>query len=102
MQHIKYISINRIKEEYEFKFRKGDKIVIQEKIDGANIAIRYDSETDMVIGQSRNNLLNEDSYFNGFIDWKNKLDKNLVKSVLGDKLIVSCVLRLVVHPNEHH
>ena len=105
MQHIKYISINRIKEKYEFKFRKGDKIVIQEKIDGANIGIRYDSETDMVIGQSHNYLLEEDSDFNGFIKWKNKLDKNLVKSVLGDNLVLYgewLVPHRVLYPEERY
>lgn len=105
MQHIKYISINRIKEKYEFKFRKGDKIVIQEKIDGANIGIRYDSETDMVIGQSHNYLLEEDSDFNGFIKWKNKLDKNLVKSVLGDNLVLYgewLVPHRVIYPEERY
>lgn len=105
MEHIKYISINRIKEEYEFKFCKGDKIVIQEKIDGANIAIRYDSETDMVIGQSRNNLLNEDSGFNGFIEWKNTLDKNLMKSVLGDNLVLYgewLVQHRVIYPKDRY
>ncbi len=105
MEHIKYISISRIKEEYEFKFRKGDKIVIQEKIDGANIAIRYDSESDMVIGQSRNNLLSEDSDFNGFIEWKNKLDKNLVKTVLGDNLVLYgewLVPHRVIYPKDRY
>jgi len=105
MEHIKYISISRIKEEYEFKFRKGDKIVIQEKVDGANIAVRYDSETDMIIGQSHNHLLNEDSDFNGFIEWKNKLDKNLVKSVLGDNLVLYgewLVPHRVIYPKERY
>lgn len=105
MEHIKYKNISRIKEEYELNFRKGNEIIIQEKIDGANIAIRYDSETDMVIGQSRNNLLNEESDFNGFIEWKNKLDKNLVKSVLGDNLVLYgewLVPHRVVYPMERY
>ena len=105
MQHIKYISINRIKEKFELKFRKGDKIVVQEKIDGSNIAVRYDSETDTVIGQSHNYILSEDSYFNGFIEWKNKLDKKLIKSVLGDNLVLYgewLVPHRVIYPEERY
>lgn len=105
MEHVKYISINRIKEEFEFRFRKGDKIIIQEKIDGANIAVRYDSETDMIVAQSRNNILGEDSDFNGFIDWKNTLDKNLIKSVLGDNLVLFgewLAPHRVVYPEERY
>ena len=46
MIHKKFMDIERIKENYADGFHKGDHIVIQEKIDGANCAIRYDSETD--------------------------------------------------------
>lgn len=47
------MDIQRIKPEYADGFSVGDYIVIQEKVDGANAAIRYDSETDTIVAQSR-------------------------------------------------
>lgn len=52
MQHKKFMDIQRIKEGIVENFQVGDKIVIEEKIDGANAAIRYDSETNTVVAQS--------------------------------------------------
>ena len=57
MTHKKFMDIQRIKENYVEGFHKGDEIVIQCKIDGANAAIRYDSETDSIVAQSRKNIL---------------------------------------------
>lgn len=49
MIHKKFMDIQRIKPEYADGFSVGDYIVIQEKVDGANAAIRYDSETDTIV-----------------------------------------------------
>ena len=54
----KYRDIERLKEKYFDLFTLGEQISITEKIDGANAAIRYDSETDSIVAQSRNNILN--------------------------------------------
>lgn len=87
MQHKKFMDIQRIKENYAEGFYKGDHIVIQEKLDGANCAIRYDSETDKIIAQSRKQLLSLENNLRGFYEWSQTLDKELVKSVLGDNKI---------------
>lgn len=87
MTHKKFMDIERIKENNVNSFEKGDYIVIQEKIDGANAAIRYDFETDMIIAQSRKNILGLENSLRGFWEWSQTLNKELVKSVLGNTLI---------------
>lgn len=88
MTHKKFMDIQRIKENYAEGFHKGDYIVIQEKIDGANAAIRHDSETDSVVAQSRKNILGLENNLRGFWEWSQTLDKELVKFVLGDNLVL--------------
>lgn len=87
MKHKKFMDISRIKENYANGFNKGDYIVIQEKLDGSNCAIRYDSVTDTIIAQSRKQILNINNNLRGFYEWSQTLDKELVKSVLGNNLI---------------
>ena len=87
MKHKKFMDISRIKENYANGFNKGDYIVIQEKLDGSNCAIRYDSVTDTIIAQSRKQILNINNNLRGFYEWSQALDKELVKSVLGNNLI---------------
>lgn len=83
MTHKKFMDIQRIKPESTDGFNVGDYIVIQEKIDGANAAIRYDSETDTIKAQSRKNILGIGNNLRGFYEWSQTLDKELVASVLG-------------------
>ena len=87
MVHKRFMDISRIKENYANGFNKGDYIVIQEKLDGSNCAIRYDSVTDTIIAQSRKQILNINNNLRGFYEWSQTLDKELVKSVLGNNLI---------------
>lgn len=99
------MDIQRIKENYAEGFSKGDYIVIQEKIDGANAAIRYDSETDSIVAQSRKNILSLSNNLRGFWEWSQTLDKNLVKSILGDNLVLFCewlVPHSVKYPEERY
>ena len=58
MQHKKFMDIQRIKEGIVENFQIGDYIVVEEKIDGCNAAIRYDADIDGIIAQSRKNILN--------------------------------------------
>ena len=88
MVHKRFMDIERIKESNTIGFNKGDHIIIQEKIDGANAAIRYDSVTDTIIAQSRKQILNSNNNLRGFYEWSQTLDKELVKSVLGDNQIL--------------
>ena len=101
MTHKKFMDIERIKESNTSGFNKGDHIVIQCKLDGANAAIRYDSESDTIIAQSRKQILSIDNNLRGFYEWSQTLDKELVKSVLGNNLIAFCewaVPHSVVYP----
>ena len=82
------MDIQRLKADYALCCNKGDIIQITEKIDGANSAIRYDSETDSVVAQSRKNILDTSNNLRGFYEWSQTLDKELVKSVLGDNQIL--------------
>lgn len=105
MVHKRFMDISRIKENYANGFNKGDYIVIQEKLDGSNAAIRYDSETDSVVAQSRKNILSLSNNLRGFWEWSQTLDKEVVKSVLGDTLIAFCewlVPHSVKYPEERY
>ena len=88
VNHKKFMDIQRLKADYALCCNKGDIIQITEKIDGANSAIRYDSETDSIVAQSRKNILDTSNNLRGFYEWSQTLDKELVKSVLGDNLIL--------------
>lgn len=78
------MDIQRIKPEYADGFNVGDYIVIQEKIDGANAAIRYDAETDTIVAQSRKNILGIGNNLRGFYEWSQTLDKERVNLFLGN------------------
>jgi len=88
VNHKKFMDIERIKEGITGGFEVGDEIVIQEKIDGANAAIRYDFETDTIVAQSRKNILNISNNLRGFYEWTQTLNVDKVREVLGDNLIL--------------
>lgn len=90
MNHKKFMDIERIKENIIGGFEVGNHIVIQEKIDGANAAIRYDSETNTVVAQSRKNILNISNNLRGFYEWTQTLNVAKVRNILGDNLILFC------------
>ena len=46
MKQKKFMDIERLKESMIDGFQKGDHIVVQEKIDGANASICYDAQED--------------------------------------------------------
>lgn len=73
MIHKKFMDIQRIKPEYANGFSVDDYIVIQEKIDGCNAAIRYDTETDTIVAQSRKNILGISNNLRGFYEWSQTL-----------------------------
>lgn len=105
MNHKKYMDISRIKENYMDGFHKDDYICIQEKIDGCNAAIRYDTGTDTIVAQSRKNILGIGNNLRGFYEWSQTLDKEIVKSVLGDNLILFMewlVLHTLPYPEERY
>ena len=94
-----------IKDKYSDGFREGDYIVVQEKIDGANFSIRYNEEEDAIASFSRKNFLNSDNNLRGAWNWAEKLDKELVKEVLGTNLVLFgewLCSHTIVYPTERY
>ena len=85
----RYTNIKVLDEEIEAKFAPGDIIYIEEKIDGANMSVRYNPNTDSIDGFSHRNAFSESKdalpKAQKFVA---KLDRELYKRVLGDNLIV--------------
>lgn len=105
MEQKKFMDIERLKDKYVDGFRKGDYIIVQEKIDGANFSIRYDEETDTIASFSRKNFLNFENNLRGAWNWSQKLDKALVKEVLGTNLILFgewLVSHTIVYPADKY
>ena len=75
MQHKKYLSIERLKNNYADGFKKGDFIVVQEKIDGANASFQYDIENNLFAAYSRNQTLNLNNNLRGFWEHTQSLNK---------------------------
>lgn len=74
MKQKKYLDIERLKEKYTSAFNKGEHIIIQEKLDGANSAICYDAETGSLVAFSRRQRLTEDNNLQGFYVYVLTLD----------------------------
>ena len=105
MRQKHFMDIERFKEKFEDGFRVGDHIVIQEKIDGTNFSIRYDEETDTVAAFSRNNPLDFNNNLRGAYEWSQKLNKGLVKEVLGNNKVLFgewLVPHTIVYPKERY
>lgn len=88
MNHKKFMDIQRAKQDNIKGFEKGDIIVIQEKIDGANAAIRYDAENNCVVAQSRKQILSETNTLRGFYEWSQKLSVDKIRLTLGSNLVL--------------
>lgn len=84
----KYMDIERLKPAFVDGFNVGDEIVIQEKIDGANFSICYDTEENCIKAFSRRKILDFKENLRGAWNWSQTLDVEKVKSVLGNNLIL--------------
>ena len=105
MEQRKYMNISRLKTKDLPGFRVGDHIVVQEKIDGANFSFRYDVENDRICSFSRRFELNEENNLSGAWEWSQRLNKEQVVKVLGDKLILFAewlVPHTVKYPEEKY
>lgn len=80
-----YTDIKLLDDEIEKAYKPGDLIYIEEKIDGANFSVRYDAETDSLKGFSRRNEISPKVTMNRAYKYLTRLDKDLYKSVLGNK-----------------
>lgn len=105
MEQKKYMDIERLKDKYVDGFQKGDYIVVQEKIDGANFSIRYDEETDTIKSFSKKRVLDLGNNLRGAWEWSQKLNKELIKEVLGTNLVLFgewLVSHTIVYPDDKY
>ena len=105
MEQRKYMNISRLKTKDLPGFRIGDHIIVQEKVDGANFSFRYDVENDRICSFSRRFELNEENNLSGAWEWSQKLNKEQVAKVLGNKLIMFAewlVPHTVKYPEEKY
>ena len=105
MEQKKFMDIERLKESYVDGFHKGDYLVVQEKIDGANFSIRYDAENDTIAAFSRKNPLDFENNLRGAWQWAQKLHKELVKDVLQTNLVLFgewLVPHTIVYPQDKY
>ena len=105
MEQKKYMDIERLKPTFSDGFEKGDYIIVQEKIDGANFSIRYDAEDNTVKAFSRKKPLDFSNNLRGAWNWSQTLDIELVKSVLGSNLVLFMewlVPHTIRYPNDKY
>ena len=84
----RYVDIQRLKDKYAMAFTEGEHIVCQEKLDGSNSQILFDSETGTLKAFSRRNELTSESTLQGFWDFVQTLDAKSFGSILGDRYII--------------
>lgn len=88
MNQKSYMDIQRLKPAFSEGFQRGDRVVVQEKIDGANFSIRYDESDGTVKSFSRNRILDHLNNLRGAWEWSQTLDPAKVRDVLGSNLIL--------------
>lgn len=88
MEMKRYTDIERLKDKYREVFTKGELITITEKVDGSNASIRYDEETDSLVGFSRNRQVSVKDGLQGFFDFVQTRSKSDFKAVLGTRYII--------------
>lgn len=79
MKQKHYMDIERVKPAYENAFEIGEDIVVEEKLDGSNVAIAYDPIIDTVKAFSRRQELNETKTLNGFWEYVQRLPKQAIE-----------------------
>lgn len=82
----KFVDIERVKAIYMENFVAGEPIVVECKIDGSNAS--FSCENGEVFAFSRRKELEPQNSLNGFYDFVQMLDKDIVTSVLGDRYVV--------------
>lgn len=74
LKHKSYMDIQIFKTKISDGFNKGDRIVIQEKLDGANSSFQYNKETNLIEGFSRKDILGLKNNLRGCWEWIQKLN----------------------------
>lgn len=105
MNQKKFMDIKRLDARCVSGFLPGDHIVVQEKIDGANFSIRYDTKTDTIASFSRDKPLTFENTLRGAWNWVQKLYKEKVKETLGTNLVLFgewLVQHKIVYPQDKY
>lgn len=86
MKQKKFMNIQRLKGGFVNGFIPGDLVVIQEKFDRSNAAVRYNVETGKMVDFSRNKMLDQNNTLNGFYSYIQEFNpddyKNVPKSIV--------------------
>lgn len=82
-----YIDIERLKDKYMDAFVLGEHIVCQEKLDGSNGAISFDTEGNLH-AYSRKTELSPTNNLRGFYEFVLTLDKDIAFAALGSRYIL--------------
>lgn len=88
MKFKRYTDIERLKNRYRGAFTRGELITVTEKIDGANASIRYDAETDSLVGFSRNKQVGAEDGLQGFFDFVQAQNTDDFRKILGTRYII--------------
>lgn len=97
-----YLDIQNFSQKYLRAFNEGDHILITEKIDGSNLSVSYDPETDSLVGFSRKNPLSPQLPLDGAYEYIQRLDKEAFKKYEGYRLFGEWGLKhLVKYKPEH-
>ena len=103
MNHKHYIDIQAFETKFADAFSKGDHIVIQEKLDGANSSFQYDTESDSLISFSRKNMLTSSNTLHGFKTVVDLLDKEKYKKYPQFRFFLEWLIRHTIpYPAEHY
>ena len=98
-----YRDIPQLESNRRINLQPGDLISVQEKIDGANMSLRFDTESGSVVGFSRDNPLSPANTIRGAYEWVQTLDPTKFEEVLGDRYILFgewLAPHAVIYPDE--
>lgn len=79
-----YMDIMRFKAKFDTAFHIGEEIVVESKIDGANVSLCYNPETNKIEAFSRKTLLNEANNLRGFWEFSQRLDAEVFAQITNN------------------
>lgn len=88
MELKKFIDIERAKLSYVETFEIGEPIVCEVKVDGSNASFCYDAKNKTVAAFSRRKQLDVSNTLNGFFEFTQGFNEDVIEEVLGTRYIV--------------
>lgn len=103
MNHKSYLDIQVFQNKFADAFNKGDYIVIQEKLDGANASFQYDTETDSLLSFSRKNILDAQNTLREFKTMVDMMEKERFMKYPAYRFFGEWLVKhTVVYPKENY